>query len=59
VILRVHAAGSSERDGPTRISEHTDRASDLLRRERERASVVVGIGVAFCGESEWCLKEKT
>jgi hypothetical protein len=35
VILRVHAAGSSERDGPTRISEHTDRASDLLRRERE------------------------
>jgi hypothetical protein len=24
--------------------------SDLLRRERERASVVVGTGVAFCGE---------
>jgi hypothetical protein len=24
--------------------------NNLLRRERERASVVVGTGVAFCGE---------
>jgi hypothetical protein len=43
-ILRARAAGGSERDRPAGRSEHTDRASDLLRRER--ASVVVGIGVA-------------
>jgi hypothetical protein len=45
-ILRARAAGGGERDRPAGTSEHTDRASDLLRRERERASVVVGIGVA-------------
>jgi hypothetical protein len=45
-ILRARAAGGGERDKPAGTSEHTDRASDLLRRERERASVVVGIGVA-------------
>jgi hypothetical protein len=44
----VRAAGGGERDRPAGTSEHTDRASDLLRRER--ASVVVGTGVAFCGE---------
>jgi hypothetical protein len=49
VILRVHAAGSSERDGPTRISEHTDRASDLLRRERERV---------LLSEQEWPSAER-
>jgi hypothetical protein len=43
-ILRARAAGGGERDRPVGTSEHTDRASDLLRRER--ASVVVGIGVA-------------
>jgi hypothetical protein len=40
VILIERAAGDDERDRPTGTSEHTDRASDLLRRER--ASVVVG-----------------
>jgi hypothetical protein len=43
-ILRARAAGGGERDRPAGTSEHTDRASDLPRRER--ASVVVGIGVA-------------
>jgi hypothetical protein len=48
-ILRARAAGGGERDRRPGTSEHTDRASDLLRgereRERERASVVVGTGV--------------
>jgi hypothetical protein len=48
MILRVRAAGSGERDRAAGTSEHTDRASDLIRRER--VSVVVGTGVAFCGE---------
>jgi hypothetical protein len=43
-ILRARAAGGGEQDSPAGTSEHTDRASDLLRRER--ASVVVGTGVA-------------
>jgi hypothetical protein len=43
-ILRARAAGDGEWDRPAGTSEHTDRASDLLRRER--ASVVVGTGVA-------------
>jgi hypothetical protein len=43
-ILRARAAGGGERDRPARTSEHTYRASDLLRRER--VSVVVGTGVA-------------
>jgi hypothetical protein len=47
VILRAHAAGGGKRDKPARTSEYTDRASDLLRRER--ASVVVVTGVALCG----------
>jgi hypothetical protein len=38
------------RDRPAGTSEHTDQASDLLRRERERVSVVVRIGVAICEE---------
>jgi hypothetical protein len=55
----VRAAGGSEWDRPMGSSEHTNQESDLLRRER--ASVVVGTGVAFCGEREreWCQKEKT
>jgi hypothetical protein len=47
-ILRARVAGSGERDRPAGTYEHTDRASDLLRRKR--VSVVVGTGVAFCGE---------
>jgi hypothetical protein len=39
-ILRARTAGGGERDRPAGTSEHTDRASDLLRGER--ASVVVG-----------------
>jgi hypothetical protein len=42
-ILRARVAGIGERDMPAGTSEHTDRASDLLRRER--VSVVVGTGV--------------
>jgi hypothetical protein len=45
-ILRATAAGGGKRDRPAGTSEHTDRASDLIRRERERASVVVGTRVA-------------
>jgi hypothetical protein len=45
MILRVRAAGGGERDRPAGTSQHTDRASDLMR-ERERASVVVSL----CGE---------
>jgi hypothetical protein len=48
VILRARAAGGIERDRPVGTSEHTDRASDILRRER--VSVVVGTRVTFCGE---------
>jgi hypothetical protein len=47
VILKPCAAGSGERDRPAGTFEHTDRASDL---RRERASVIVGTRVAFCGE---------
>jgi hypothetical protein len=36
VILRARTAGGGERDRPAGTSEHTDRASDHLRRERER-----------------------
>jgi hypothetical protein len=43
-ILRARAAGGGEWDRPAWTSEHTNRASDLLRRER--ASVVVETGVA-------------
>jgi hypothetical protein len=32
-ILRARAAGGGERDRPAGTSEHTDRASDFLRRE--------------------------
>jgi hypothetical protein len=48
MILRARAAGGDEQDRPAGTSERTDRASDLLMRER--ASVVVGTGVTFCGE---------
>jgi hypothetical protein len=39
VILRARSAGGGERDRPAGTSEHTD-----------RASVVVRTGVALCGE---------
>jgi hypothetical protein len=42
-ILKACAAGAGERDRTTGTSEHTDRASDLLRREK--VSVVVRTGV--------------
>jgi hypothetical protein len=41
-ILRAHAAGGGERDRAAGTSEHTNRASDLLRRESE----CCGTGVA-------------
>jgi hypothetical protein len=55
-ILKARAIGGGERDRPAGTSEHTDRACDLLRRERE----------CFCRngsdllrkESEWCRKER-
>jgi hypothetical protein len=59
-ILRARVAGGSEQDRPVGTSEHTDRASDLLRRER--ASVVVRnrSGLASAErEREWCRKDKT
>jgi hypothetical protein len=44
----VHAAGGGERDRTVGTSEHTDRANDLLRRER--VCVVVG--------QEWPVAER-
>jgi hypothetical protein len=41
VILRMHAAGGGEQDRPAGTSERIDRASDLLRRERERERVLL------------------
>jgi hypothetical protein len=49
VILRVRAAGGGEWDRPVGTSEHTDRANDLLRRERE--SVLLS-------EQEWPAAER-
>jgi hypothetical protein len=43
-ILKARAAGGGEWDRSAGTSKHTNRSSDLLRRER--ASVVVGTGVA-------------
>jgi hypothetical protein len=57
VILRVRTAGGGERDRPAGTSEHTDRASDLLRRVSE-CCCRNGSGL-LCRESEWCRKEKT
>jgi hypothetical protein len=49
-ILRVWAAGDGKRDRPAGTSEHTDRASDLLRRERERVLLSEQEWPSFCGE---------
>jgi hypothetical protein len=56
-ILRVRAAGDGKRDRPVGTSDHTDRASDLLKREsecccRNRSGLLRR-------ENEWCRKEKT
>jgi hypothetical protein len=48
-ILREHVAGGGEWDRPAGTSEHTDRASDLLRRERERV---------LLSEQEWPFVER-
>jgi hypothetical protein len=57
VILRAHAAGSGERNRSAVTSEHTDRASDLLRRESE--CCCRNKSGLLQRESEWCRKEKT
>jgi hypothetical protein len=57
VILRVREAGGAERDRPAGTSEHTDRASDLLKRKVE-CCCWNGSGL-LQRESEWCQKEKT
>jgi hypothetical protein len=49
-ILRAHAAGSGERDRPMGTSEHTDRVSDLLRRERVCVLLSEQEWPSFCGE---------
>jgi hypothetical protein len=50
-ILRVRAsAGGGDRDRPVVTSEHTDRACDLLRRERERVLSSEQEWPSFCGE---------
>jgi hypothetical protein len=49
VILRVRAAGGGERDRPAGTSKHTDRASDLVMREREQV---------LLSEQEWPSAER-
>jgi hypothetical protein len=51
-ILRACAAGGGERDRPAGTSEHTDRASDLLRREREQVLLSEQEWPSFCEERE-------
>jgi hypothetical protein len=53
----VRAAGGSDRDRPAGTFEHTDRASDLLRRESEYCCR--NMSGLLRRESEWCQKEKT
>jgi hypothetical protein len=49
VILIMRVASGAEQDRPTGTSEHADRASDLLRRERERV---------LLSEQEWPSAER-
>jgi hypothetical protein len=49
-ILRARVAGDGEQDRPTGTSEHTDRVSDLLMRERERALLSEREWPSFCRE---------
>jgi hypothetical protein len=51
-ILRARAAGGGERDRLVGTSEHTDRASDLLSRERERVLLSEQEWPSFCRERE-------
>jgi hypothetical protein len=55
-ILRARIAGGSERDRPTGTSEHTDRASDPLRRERERVLLSEQEWPSFYGERASCVE---
>jgi hypothetical protein len=48
-IIRARIASGDERDRSVGTSEHTDRASDLLRRKRERVSL---------SEQEWPSAER-
>jgi hypothetical protein len=59
VILGAHAAGGGEPDRPAGTSEHTDRASDLLRRDRESECCCQNGSGLLWRESERCQKEKT
>jgi hypothetical protein len=49
-ILRARAVGGSDWDRPAGTSEQTNRASDLLRRERERVLLLEQKWPSFCGE---------
>jgi hypothetical protein len=51
-ILRERAASGGERDRPAGTSEHTDRASDLLKRETERVLLLEQEWPSFYGERE-------
>jgi hypothetical protein len=57
VILRARTTGGDKRDRPAGTCEHTDRASDLLRKESE-CCCRNGSGLPR-RVSEWCRKEKT
>jgi hypothetical protein len=57
MILRARAAGGGEQDRPAGTSEHTDRASDLLRRER--VCCCQNRSGLLRRQNEWCQKEKT
>jgi hypothetical protein len=59
VSLRTRAADDGEWDRPAGTSEHTDRASDLLRRERENECCCRNRSGLLQRESEWCRKDKT
>jgi hypothetical protein len=56
-ILKARIADGDERDRPAGTSEHTDRASDLLRRERERASGVERIRHRHTDEITTCVSD--
>jgi hypothetical protein len=53
-ILKARAAGGGERNRPAGTSEHTDRASDLLRGERKRERLLLSEQEcpSFCRERE-------
>jgi hypothetical protein len=57
-ILRARTAGGGERDMPAGTSEHTDRASDLLRRERESECCCRNRSGLLRRKSEWCRRKR-